>query len=234
MVGACSIFESDEDEKANYVSIVNNNNLTDGFDYPVSPGELTGWRIPPEADSVWDASSYLVHREDGIHAAIDFFREDNSSSAGYELWSIGDGVVVDIVYDREVYPNLHDGSDRDKGWGNLILIQHDYQENGINKRVWSQYAHCATIEVVLNQVVKRNQPIGLVGHSDGLIGVDSWNDHLHFEIRTINFSADMWPKDMGLTTDKEVNKFYTHPLNFIREHRADSTQKTNHLKSVVD
>ncbi len=219
-LGACSIFESDTNEVPRYVSIVQDNALADGFDFPVAPGEMDGWLEPPEADSTWDASSYLVHRGDGIHAAIDFFREDSSSAAGYELWAIGDGVVVDIVYDREAYPGRHDGRDRDEGWGNLILIQHDYQENGVHKRVWSQYAHCQTIEVELNQVVKRNQRIGLVGHTDGVVGTISWNDHLHFEIRTTNFRADMWPQSIGLTTDEKVAKSYTHPIKFIRTHRS--------------
>ncbi|MCP4131290.1 MAG: M23 family metallopeptidase [bacterium] len=201
------------------VPIVEGNALADGFDFPVNPGEMDGWREPPEADKTWDASSYLVHRDDGIHAAIDFMRDDGSSAAGYELRAIGDGVVVDIVYDREAYPDRHNGGDRDKGWGNLILIQHDYRENDTNKRVWSLYAHCQTIEVGLNEVVRRNQRIGLVGRTDGVIGTNSWNDHLHFEIRTTNLRADAWPQDMGLTTDEEVAERYTHPLKFIRTHR---------------
>jgi murein DD-endopeptidase MepM/ murein hydrolase activator NlpD len=186
LLGACGINDTDTNDAVQYVSIVGDNAFTDEFDFPLYSGEIDGWREPPEVDSIWDTSSYLVHREDGIHPAIDFMRDDGSSAAGYELWAIGNGVVVDIVYDREAYPDRHDGGDRDEGWGNLILIQHDYRENGANKRVWSMYAHCHTIEVELKQVVQRNQRIGLVGHTDGVIGTESWNDHLHFEIRTSN------------------------------------------------
>ncbi len=210
---------SSETSEPSYVNIADKNVLADGFDFPLSPGEMEGWIEPPEASKTWDASSYLVHREDGIHPAIDFMKEDNSSAAGHELWAIADGIVVDIVYDREAYPSRHDGSDRDAGWGNLILIQHDYEENGVRKRVWSQYAHCETIEVELNEVVQRNQRIGLVGHTDGVVGTESWNDHLHFEIRTRNLSADAWPKSIGLLTDKQIAKYYTQPIKFIREHR---------------
>ena len=202
---------------AMYVDIVSDNALADGFDFPVEPGEMDGWREPPEADEAWDASSYLVHRADGIHAAIDFMRDDDSSAAGYELWAIADGVVVDLVYDRETYPDQSDG--RDEGWGNIILIQHDYREDDTDMKVWSMYAHCQTIEVELGQVVSRNQRVGLVGHSDGVSGSDSWSDHLHFELRITNLSADAWPQDMGLTTDEEVEEYYTHPLEFIRAHR---------------
>jgi murein DD-endopeptidase MepM/ murein hydrolase activator NlpD len=207
-------------EDSGYVPIVDDNALADGFDFPVEPGEMDGWREPPEADETWDASSYLVHRDDGIHAAIDFMREDGSTSAGYEIWAIADGVVVDLVHDREVYPDRQDG--RDEGWGNIILVQHDYLENGGTQRVWSQYAHCETIEVELGDVVSRSQRIGLVGRTDGTIGVESWSEHLHFELRTTNLVADAWPQEMGLTTDEEVEDLYTHPLEFIRAHRPST------------
>ncbi len=202
------------------VPIIDDNALADGFDFPVEPGEMDGWQEPPAPDEGFDPSSYLVHREDGIHAAIDFFKDDGSSAARHEIWAIGDGVVVDIVYDREAYPDQHDGGDRDVGWGNLILIQHDYLEDGTIKRVWSQYAHCETIEVELNEVVTRNQRIGLVGKTDGVAGRELWDvEHLHFEIRTTNLTADAYPQDMGLTTDEEVAERYMHPLEFIRTHR---------------
>lgn len=138
LVGACS-------EETSYVDIVEDNVLADGFDFPVEPGEMHGWREPPEADEAWDASSYLVHRSDGIHAAIDFMREDGSDAAGCEMWAIGDGVV----------------------------------------------------------------------------GVDYWSAHLHFELRTTNLAADAWPQSMGLTTDEAVEEHYTHPLDFIRRHRPE-------------
>jgi murein DD-endopeptidase MepM/ murein hydrolase activator NlpD len=212
LLGACS---SDPE----YVTIVEDNALADGFDFPVEPGEMQGWLEPPEADDAWDPSSYLVHRDDGIHAAIDFMREDGSSSAGYEIWAIADGVVVDIVYDREAYPDLHDGGDRDADWGNIMLVQHDYLEGGAQQQVWSQYAHCETVEVELGDTVHRNQRIGLVGRTDGVAGVESWSEHLHFELRTTNLAADAWPQSMGLTTDEQVEEHYTHPLDFVRGHR---------------
>jgi murein DD-endopeptidase MepM/ murein hydrolase activator NlpD len=158
-----------------------------------------------------------VHRSDGIHAAVDFEREDGSSAAGYELWAIADGVVVDLVYDRETYPDLQDG--RDEEWGNIILVQHDFEENGTTERVWSQYAHCETIEVELGETVSRSQRVGLVGRTDGVAGSEMWSEHLHFELRTTNLTADAWPRSMGLTTDEEVEQYYTHPLEFIRAHR---------------
>ncbi len=214
--------DDDETIENSLINIVENNPATDGFDFPVEPGEMDGWKEPPsavsESDPNFDPSSYLAQRSDGIHAAIDFYKEDGSDAGGSELWAIGNGVVVDIVYDRVTYPDKHDGSDRDVGWGNLILVQHDYVENGINMRVYAQYAHCQTIEVSLNQTVTRGQRVGLVGGTDGKVGTD-FDNHLHFELRTTNLKADAWPQSMGLNTIEAVSQHYTHPLEFIRAHR---------------
>ncbi len=211
--------EKEETYPLSYITIVKNNPQTDGFDFPVTSGEMTGWNIPPDPLVEYHEGSFLVHREDGIHPAIDFFREDGSSAEGYEICAIGDGIVVDIVYDREVYPNKHDGTDSDEDWGNLILIQHDYLENGINNIVYSLYAHSKTIEVELNEKVKRNQRIGLMGKTDGISGVDTQPDHLHFEIRKKNLKASSWPKSSGITTDTKVLEYWIHPLEFIAAHR---------------
>ncbi len=219
LLSACS----DDDDSTNwYVNVVENNPQTDGFDFPVEPGEMTGWKEPlpavSETDPNFDPSSYLANRSDGIHPAIDFYKEDGSDAGGSEIWSIGKGVVVDIVYDRVTYPDKHDGSDRDEGWGNLILIQYDYLENNVNNRVYAQYAHCQTIEVELNQTVTRGQRIGTVGGTNGLVG-SNFDNHLHFEIRTTNLRADAWPQSLNLTTDAQVSEKWTHPLVFIRAHR---------------
>ncbi len=220
LLSGCS--SDDEETSLTYVTIVENSPQTDGFDFPVYPGEMTGWKEPPsavsETDPNFDPSSYLAQRSDGIHAAIDFYKEDGSDAGGTEIWSIGAGVVVDIVYDRVTYPDKHDGSDRDVGWGNLILIQYDYLENDVNNRVYAQYAHCKTIEVELNQTVTARQRIGLVGGTNGKVG-SNFDNHLHFELRTTNLKADAWPQSMGLNTVEDVSQHYTHPLEFIRAHR---------------
>ncbi len=222
VIFSCSNDDDSETIDNSLISIVENNPPTDGFDFPVDPGEMTGWKEPPEAvsesDPNFDPSSYLAQRSDGIHAAIDFYKEDGSDAGGTEIWSIGAGVVIDIVYDRVTYPDRHDGGDRDVGWGNLILIQHDYVEDGINKRVYAQYAHCQTIEVELNQTVTRGQRVGLVGGTNGTVG-SNFDSHLHFELRTTNLKVDAWPQSIGLNTVEAVSQHYTHPLEFIRAHR---------------
>jgi murein DD-endopeptidase MepM/ murein hydrolase activator NlpD len=215
LVTACA---TDSDEGT--VPIVEDNALADGFDFPVQGGEMDGWATPPEVDEAWDASSYLVDREDGLHAAIDFMREDGGSSEGYEIWAVADGVVVDLVYDRAAYPDLDDGEGNDQGWGNLMLIQHDYEEDGVIHQVWSMYAHCETIEVDVGDRVTHNQRIGLIGNTDGGAGL-GWSHHLHFETRTTNLAAHAWPQEMGLNTAEEVSEHYTHPLEFIQAHRPD-------------
>ncbi len=223
VIALFSCSEDDIESVANsLINIVENNPQTDGFDFPVDPGEMTGWKEPaaavPESYPNFDPSSYLANRSDGIHPAIDFYKEDGSDAGGSEIWSIGAGVVIDIVYDRVTYPDKHDGGDKDEGWGNLILIQYDYLENGVNNRVYAQYAHCQTIEVELNQIVTRGQRIGLVGGTNGMVG-SNFDNHLHFEIRTTNLKADAWPQSLGLNTVAQVSEYYTHPLEFIRNHR---------------
>ncbi len=103
--------------------------------------------------------------------------------------------------------------------GNIILIQHDYIEEGVNKKVYSQYAHCATIEVELFAVVKRGQRIGTIGHTDGVVDEFMWPDHLHFELRISNLQASAWPSEIGITADAQALQYYTHPLEFINAHR---------------
>ncbi len=209
-------------DELSYITIVENNPVADGFDFPIKNGVMDGWMEPlppvPESDPDFDPSSFLASRADGIHPAIDFYKIDGTDTGGTELWAIGDGVVVDIVYDRVTYPNKHNGSDRDVGWGNLILIQHNYIENGVNKIIYAQYAHCQTIEVELNQTVAKGQIVGLLGGSNGKVG-SNFDNHLHFEIRTTNFTADTWPSSSGFTTDAKVLEHWTHPLEFITAHR---------------
>ncbi len=223
LLSSCISCDNEGDyDSMSYISIVKNNTTTDGFDFPVQSGEMTDWKEPPtgvsETTSGFDPSSFLANRSDGIHPAIDFYKKDGSDAGGTELWAVGDGVVVDIVYDRVTYPNKHDGSDRDVGWGNLILIQHDYVDNGISKRIYAQYAHCQSIEVELNDIVKRGQLVGLMGGTNGLVG-SSFDNHLHFELRTTNLKADAWPSAIGLTTNAKVLEHFTDPLEFIRAHR---------------
>lgn len=206
-----------------YVSIVEGNPPTDGFDFPVAPGEMDGWVEPPAPEERFDPSSYLVDRDDGIHAAIDFFKEGGESAAGHPLWCIGDGVVVDIVWDREAYPDRHEGGKEDAAWGNLIVVQHDYEEDGERKKVWSQYAHLQTVDVEVGDTVSRGQAIGTIGKTDGDATQEMWDtEHLHFELRVQALNAHVYPDDLGVTTAAAAPEFYVHPLEFIRAHRPPS------------
>ena len=200
---------------------VENNIVTvNKWGFPVTPGTLQGWKRLPKhfwQNMAYYASRYMVLRPDGLHPAIDFWREKENESAGdYFAMAINDGIVVDIVYDKETYPDLSDG--RDFEWGNLVLVQHDYIENNKKKQVWSLYAHLATIDVELGQKLKRGEFIGAIGQTDGVRNTSLWGPHLHFEIRKLPLKADAWPKSMGFTfwdrfyLKKEV---YHHPIEFI-------------------
>ena len=64
------------------------------------------------------------------------------------------------------------------GWGNIIIVLHAYEENGVRKYVQSYYAHVDEILVKPRQNVRRGEQIATVGTADGRY----WA-HLHFEMR---------------------------------------------------
>ncbi len=61
------------------------------------------------------------------------------------------------------------------------------------------------------------EKVGLMGGTNGKVG-SSFDNHLHFELRTTNLKADAWPSTFGLTTDAKVSEHWTHPLEFIKAH----------------
>jgi hypothetical protein len=64
------------------------------------------------------------------------------------------------------------------GWGNIIIVLHAYEENGVRKYVQSYYAHVDEILVEPKQNVRRGEQIATVGTANGRY----WA-HLHFEMR---------------------------------------------------
>ena len=97
---------------------------------------------------------------------------DDLNGVGGENSDLGDPVfaVADgrVIFAGEAGP----------GWGNVIIVLHAYEENGIRKFVQSYYGHVETILVEPNQPVHRGQQIATIGTADGRY----WA-HLHFEMR---------------------------------------------------
>ncbi len=104
-------------------------------------------------------SSYYGYRTDPIykvrkfHPGIDF-----SAPIGTEIYSTGDGKVIEVNISR-------------RGYGNKIVIDHGYGYK-------TMYAHMDKFNVKKGDFVKRGQVIGTVGSSG-----KSTAPHLHYEIR---------------------------------------------------
>ena len=88
-----------------------------------------------------------------------------NSDLGDPVFAVADGCVL---LAREAGP----------GWGNVIIVLHAYQENGVRKYVQSYYGHVDTILVQPRQTVRRGEQIGTIGTANGRY----WA-HLHFEMR---------------------------------------------------
>jgi murein DD-endopeptidase MepM/ murein hydrolase activator NlpD len=88
-----------------------------------------------------------------MHTGMDF-----TAPTGTEIYSTGDGVIVDIEHSK-------------RGYGNTIIIDHGFGYKTL-------YAHLSQILVNVGKKVKRGEIIGLVGNT-GM----SLAPHLHYEVR---------------------------------------------------
>ena len=94
------------------------------------------------------------------------------------------------------------------GWGNVIIVLHAYEENGVRKYVQSYYAHCGEILVERKQDVRRGEQIATVGTGGG-----RYFAHLHFEMRefTTPFVGPGYRED---------TRGWLDPSAFIAAHRG--------------
>jgi murein DD-endopeptidase MepM/ murein hydrolase activator NlpD len=131
-------------------------------------------------------SSFFGYRMDPFykvmkhHEGVDF-----SAPVGTEIYSTGDGVVVDV-----------DASKR--GYGNSVMIDH-----GFGFKTF--YAHCSKILVKRGQQIKRGQVIAKVGNTG-----KSTAPHLHYEVHKNNrpidpinyFFSDITPEEYELMLER--------------------------------
>jgi hypothetical protein len=80
-----------------------------------------------------------------------------NSDLGDPVYAVADGRVL---FADEAGP----------GWGNIIIVLHAYEENGVRKYVQSYYAHVDEILVKPKQKVRRGEQIATVGQRMGDIG----------------------------------------------------------------
>src|SRR5436189_4279837 len=86
---------------------------------------------------------------------------DDLNGIGGENSDLGDPVYA--VADGRVL--LAD--DGGPGWGNIIIVLHAYEENGVRRYVQSYYGHCQEILVHAGDDVRRGQKIATVGTAGG-------------------------------------------------------------------
>ena len=129
---------------------------------------------------------------------------DDLNGIGGENSDLGDPVYA--VADGRVFLAQEGGP----GWGNIILVLHAYEENGVRKYVQSYYAHVDQILVEPKQKVQRGEQIATVGTAGG-----KYWAHLHFEMRefTTPFVGPGYRDD---TTG------WINPTAFIASHRGAS------------
>src|SRR5438046_7656194 len=135
------------------------------------PFELTSLPLAPRFDfslgSEHGALAYNAQRFTENHHLGDDLNGigGENSDLGDPIYAVADGRVL----------LARDGG---PGWGNVIIVLHAIEENGIRRYVQSYYGHCQEILVHAGDDVRRGQKIATVGTANGQYFAD-----LHFEMR---------------------------------------------------
>lgn len=127
---------------------------------------------------------------------------DDLNGIGGENSDFGDPVYA-IADGRVFY--AHEGG---TGWGNVIIVLHAYEENGVRNYIQSYYAHVDKMLVAPRQDVRRGEPIATVGNAGG-----RYLAHLHFEMREF-ITPFIGP---GY---REDTRGWIDPSEFIRQNRG--------------
>src|SRR5690606_28210451 len=156
--------------------------IADKFDYPVGK---------PDAKNYYNAQSF----GENYHLGDDWNSvKGGNSDLGDPIYAIANGYISV-------------SEDFGGGWGNVIRIIHQLPDG---TQLESLYAHCDTIMVKQNDLVRIGQQIGTIGTANG-----QYYAHLHLEIRNkINM-----PLGNGYSKNKTG---YLDPTEFIKTHRVIS------------
>lgn len=155
----------------------------DGFDFPVGR---------PDAESYYKARGY---RANG-HLGEDWNgKGGGNTDLGDPVYACANGLVLFA-------------QNFGRGWGNVVIIRHVFEEGGEKRIVDSLYGHLDVIHAKFGQQVRRGQQIGTIGTGGGL-----YDAHLHFEIRKdmrVGMARHRFPKD---------DRTYWDPTSFINARR---------------
>ena len=197
--------------------------LADGFDFPVGDRDGKGVYTAPDgrthhgfyrATRLGDAYPFGVHTGEDWNG-----RGDGDSDVGQPVFAVARGVV-------------RFAGACPSPWGNVILVEHRFLENGAPTVVFSQYAHLRELAVATGAVIERRQQIGTIGKG----AQDAYSAHLHLEIRqqrARDLAADYWPSSHG----KDRAWVLAHnedPTAFIASHRALLEPKKQARLLIVD
>lgn len=162
--------------------------LADAFDFPVGK---------PDAAGYYKARGFSL----GDHPGEDWDGIGGGNSDFNDaVSSIGNGVVV---YAQDAH----------FGWGNVVIVRHQFREAGAIQTVDAFFGHLNTIRVHSGERVTRGEQLGTIGTAHGL-----YPAHLHFEIRK--------NLDIGINRAASPQNFscYCNPSKFIAEHRRFADQ----------
>lgn len=181
--------------------------LCDGFDYPFGNGEGGGSYTSPDGKN-FDGWYIATHTGEtytlGVHTGEDWNgKGGGDTDLGQPVYATASGVVTA-------------SADFGAPWGNIIVVQHTFLENGKIRTVHSLYAHLDKRLAEKGDTLKRRQQLGTIGTGGGTFAA-----HLHFEIRTEKLAdraTTYWPSDDGKDS-KWVLEHYEKPSAFIDAHR---------------
>lgn len=181
--------------------------LADGFDFPVGNVDGAGAYTAPNGKRYrgwYVATRFCENYHLGIHNGEDWNGSGGGDTdLGQPVHAIGHGRVLTVTAGAP--------------FGNIVILEHTYLENGVLTTVFSQYDHLKEVSVKQGDTIKRRQRIGTIGKGDG----DQFPAHLHLEIRkasTRGFSPFFWPSSNGWD-EKKIREHYEDPGAFIRARR---------------
>ena len=165
-----------------YINLIKESPLANSFNFPVGP---------PNAKGYYNAQIFGKNN----HLGDDWNGSGGGNSdLGDPVFSIANGLVVFA-------------KDLKGGWGNVVIVLHNY--GTVNKPILveSLYAHLKDVFVSKGDHLSKGKKIGTIGNANG-----RYLAHLHFEIRS---NVGM-PVGGGYS---ENTKGYLDPTEFIKNHR---------------
>lgn len=132
---------------------------------------------------------------------------------GYPVRAMAEGRVVHVG--------------RHRVWGTIVLIEHPTVAQALGYGyLASQYAHLLWAAVEEGQWVPAGWAIGSIGKGDP---ARPFLAHLHFELRTTRLPPDHWPK-----TKEAIQRAYTDPVAFLRQHGDNTIRYTRNALILYD